>query len=174
MKPALKVIGIAYLLVSVVAIYAIVQTSVNYSMALEANVKCQVFVRDITFRNVNGTTTLLFSIRVDNPSHLAIQTTYVEFTVYLYNRSNTNYLVEAISSYASYDTMTINAGNQTTIDYSQGITAKKPDVQYILSKDPKAQIYYNFHLSYMLVKFPDWEVKTIELATYKETSHYES
>lgn len=169
-------IGAVYAICAVFAIIGLIMTSVNYTLALETNVKFHISIdKEIYITDKNSTPSLVVPIRVENPSRLSVLVTYVDYTVYLYNKSRMSTALnphQAIALYCSYNTYEIKENCERTLTFIQDISDKKSDLEWIYERDDEPRIDYRFSLHYKIAKFPDWEVRNIVILTYQETSSY--
>ena len=172
MGKIIKIFAIIYLLISVYAAYAILQTSANYTMVIETGVKFRISYENVTIENRSTNPLVIVTIWTQNPSKLDVIIKYTDYTIYLFNKSKTEKNHEAISVYSSYSATVIKAGKSVLLKYKQDSPNQKNNINYILDRDLNAQIDYNFRIIYKIVEFPDWDERTLQLITYQETSPY--
>ena len=171
MGKAVKVFTVIYLFVFFMGIYTIAQTSVNYSMALETNLKFSIRMNNLTVVNTNETVFLNMSLIAYNPSKLAVSFDSVYYTVWIYNiskRYNLSYpdAYETIDVYSDYDySMTVPAGEYRYLNFTRELPNKAHMVNYVRERQSDAKIDYMFIASYGLVDFPEWDKMTVRVYT---------
>lgn len=170
-----RIIGVAYIAAALVSVYAIVQTSMNYAMVIETEAKFSLEAQNLTLATGPGFAYVNFTVGADNPSRLPIRIEYVEYTIWLYNKSSELVPFYPLLVYNSYSKIAVVENSLKALSYDRDISARKSildNATYIQSSDAEPRLFYNMQVTYTIPDFPDWGKVTAQTLNHQESSKY--